>query len=410
MQQFIEFRVDQLVYGGEALGRLQDGKAVFVPYAIPGEHVRVRLVEDKPRFARAELVEVLDAVAERVSPRCHHFSTCGGCHYQHIGYPAQLQAKKAILEEQLRRMGGLKDIPAVSVEPSPESYAYRNHIQFHLTRDGMLGFQKARSNETLAIRECHLPETAINDIWPRIEVDPFSGLKRVSVRLGADGEAMVVLEGLANESFKSSLEDLAISIVQISSSGQVVLAGRDHIFLEVLGRSFKVSAGSFFQVNTLQANKMVQHLVANLPLDEAAIVLDLYCGVGLFSAFLAPRVKRLIGIEISPTACDDFSSNLDEFNNVELYEAKVEEVLFSQQFNPEIIIMDPPRTGLGAKAVQGLIAQGARRLVYVSCDPATLARDARELVAGGYQMRQVTLFDLFPQTYHIESISYWDKE
>ena len=404
-----DVRIDNLAYGGEALGRLADGRVVFVPYAIPGELVRLRLVEDKPRHARAELVEVLEASADRVLPRCQHFMTCGGCHYQQMNYPTQLKAKAAILREQLERIGGFKDIPAVEVEVVPEPWYYRNHVQFHLTHDGKLGFQKAHSNQPFAIRECHLPEVAINQLWPQIEIGPMPGLGRVSLRLGTDEDMMLILESSDPQPLDFSIEDLAISAVQVGPSGSVVLAGSDYIVMEVSGRRFKVSASSFFQVNTLQAEAMVKHLTEHLYLSENITVLDVYSGVGLYSAFLAPKVKRLVGIEISPSACEDFTTNLDEFENVDLYEASAEEVLGSIVFNPDIIIMDPPRAGLGGKIVEGILAQGAAQLAYVSCDPATLARDAKQLATGGYSLMKITLFDMFPQTYHIESISLWEK-
>jgi 23S rRNA (uracil1939-C5)-methyltransferase len=409
MTSTIDVRIDNLAYGGDALGRLADGRVVFVPYAIPGELVQLRLVEDKPRHARAELVGVLEASADRVIPRCQHFMTCGGCHYQQMNYPTQLKAKAAILREQLERIGGLKDIPAVEVEAAPEPWYYRNHIQFHLTHEGKLGFQKAHSNQPFAIRECHLPEVAINQLWPQIEIEPMSGLERISLRLGANEDMMLILESSDPQPLDFNIEDLAISVVQLGPSGSVVLAGSDHIMMEVSGRLFNVSAGSFFQINTLQAQAMVMHLAEHLSLSENMTILDVYSGVGLYSAFLAPKVKHLVGIEISPEACEDFTTNLDEFENVDLYEASAEEVLGSIVFNPDAIIMDPPRAGLDGKTIEGILAQGAAQLAYVSCDPATLARDAKQLAAGGYSLMEMTLFDMFPQTYHIESISYWEK-
>jgi len=409
MTSTVDVRINNLAYGGDALGRLADGRVVFVPYAIPGELARLRLVEEKPHHARAELVEVLEASPDRVEPRCQHFKTCGGCHYQHMNYPIQLKAKAAILREQLERIGSLKDIPAVEVEAAPEPWYYRNHIQFHLTHEGKLGFQRAHSNQPFAIRECHLPEVAINQLWPQVEIEPMPGLERISLRLGADADRMLLLEGSVPQPLDFNIEDLAISVIQVGPSGNVVLAGSDHLVMEISGRHFMVSATSFFQVNTLQAQAMVKHLTEHLSLDEEMTVLDVYCGVGLFSAFLAPKVKRLVGIEISLEACEDFTTNLDEFENVELYEASAEDVLGNVVFNPDIIIMDPTRAGLGGKTVEGIIAQGAAQLAYVSCDPATLARDGKQLSAGGYSLVKVTLFDMFPQTYHIESISYWER-
>ena len=155
---------------------------------------------------------------------------------------------------------------------------------------------------------------------------------------------------------------------------------------------------------------MVEHLLQALPLEPGMTVLDVYCGVGLFSAFLAPRVQRLVGIELSPEACEDFAVNLDAFENVELYEAPAEQVLAGVDFHPDVIVVDPPRAGLGQATLDGLLRQEASHLAYISCDPATLARDAKRLVQGGYRLRQVTPFDLFPQTYHIESISLWENQ
>jgi 23S rRNA (uracil1939-C5)-methyltransferase len=232
----------------------------------------------------------------------------------------------------------------------------------------------------------------------------------VSLRLGVNEDMMLVLESADPQPLDFNIEDMPISVVQVGPSGNVVLAGSDHLVMEAADRCFQVSASSFFQVNTLQATGMVNHLLEHLSLNEDMTVLDVYSGVGLFSAFLAPKVKRLVGIEISPEACEDFVTNLDEYENVQLYEAAVEDVLSSINFSPEAIVMDPPRAGLGVKAIQGVLAQGAKHLVYISCDPATLARDGKQLAAGGYSLIRVTLFDMFPQTYHIESISFWEKK
>jgi 23S rRNA (uracil1939-C5)-methyltransferase len=409
MQANVDITIERLAYGGDGVGRLADGRVVFVPYTIPGERVRAKLVEQKARHARADLVEVIEASPDRELPRCTHYGLCGGCHYQHMSYARQVAGKVEILKEQLKRLGGLKDIPEAGVVGSPEPWNYRNHIQFHVTPDGRLGFQKARSNQAFAIQECHLPEAAINGMWPQIEIDPHAGLERISLRQGAGNELMIVLEGDSPEDLEFSIEDLAVSVVQVDPAGSQVLAGSDRFIMEVLGRQFQVSATSFFQVNTWQAQALVKLLMDQIPLDEKLSVLDVYSGVGLFSAFLASRVKRLVAIEISAEACEDFVTNLDEFDHVELYEAGAEEVLSQVAFAPDVIVMDPPRAGLGTKTVEGILAQGAKILAYVSCDPATLARDGKLLAKAGYRLSKLTFIDMFPQTYHIESLSLWER-
>jgi len=177
--------------------------------------------------------------------------------------------------------------------------------------------------------------------------------------------------------------------------------------MEVLGHNFRVSAGSFFQVNIPVAEAMVSHLLEQLLVHSTDTVLDVYAGVGLFSAFLAPTVERLIAIESDENACEDFTINLNEFDNVELYQATAEEVLPDLDIRPHVILVDPPRAGIGRQAMDGILAMSPEILAYASCDPATLARDARRLIEAGYLLKQITPFDLFPQTYHIESLSFW---
>ena len=192
-----------------------------------------------------------------------------------------------------------------------------------------------------------------------------------------------------------------------------MIAGGDHISTRVLGRDFRVSAASFFQVNTAMAEKMVERLLAVLPVSNSDTLLDLYCGVGLFSAFFASRAGTVIGVESSESACEDFTVNLDEFENVELYEGAAEEILPALTDHASSVtyaLVDPPRAGLDLRVMDALQALGPRVIAYVSCDPSTLARDAKRLIAGGYSLKQVTPFDLFPQTYHIESISLFTKD
>ncbi len=405
----LEVELNSLTYGGDALGRLPDGRIVFVPLGLPGEKVAIRLVEDKRRHARGEVVEILRPSPERVEARCRHYGTCGGCHYQHLPYVAQLAAKQAIVAEQLERIAGISNPPVGQTIASPLAWGYRNFMQFHQTSQGALGLQKPRSNEVFPLQECHLPEEALNTTWPMLEFEPIPGLDRIGLRAGAGDELQLILESKLPETPELSIEDLPLSVVHLSPWGSLLLAGSQFIEIEVLGRPFRVSAGSFFQVNRLVAEAMVEHLLSNLSLETSTTLLELYCGVGLFSAFLAPRVARIVGVEASPQACSDFEYNLDEYDNVELYEASAEHVMESLDMHADIVLVDPPRAGLRRDVMDGLLALRPQQIAYISCDPATLARDARALIDGGYDLVNITPFDVFPQTYHIESISWWIK-
>ncbi len=408
-------KLDKLTYGGDALGRLPDatpgaqGRAVFVPFALPGETVRARLVEEKRGHLRAELVEVLQPVPERILPRCKHFGICGGCAYQHISYPDQLRAKTGILRDQLVRIGKFQNPPLdEDMVPSPLEWNYRNNLQFHLSPQGKLGYIGANDRGFVPISECHLPEAILDEVWPQLEFDSDLGLDRVSLRAGTDGERMLILESHNPELPELELE-ASLSVIHLTGEDALVLAGDDALNISVNGRTFHISAASFFQVNTHMAGKMVEYLLDHLPFSPATTLLDVYCGVGLFSAFFAGRVKRVLGVEVSPSACDDYSINLDEFDNVELYQAPAELVLPILEVSPDVVILDPPRAGLDKRALDALLALSPACIAYVSCDPSTLSRDLARLVGGGYRLVRITPFDLFPQTYSIESISILEK-
>jgi 23S rRNA (uracil1939-C5)-methyltransferase len=406
-----EIKLEKLTYGGDAMGRLPDGRAVFVPFGLPGERVRIRLVEEKKNLARAELLEVIGPSPERISAKCKHFGECGGCHYQHMPYEAQLRAKTEIFREQLQRIGKIENPPVKPMVGCPNPWNYRNHVQFHLTADGKLGYVGAgfgaSPSKIFPIFECHLPEPAINALWPQLEFEAGAPFERISLRAGAGDDLMLVLESENLEAPELELE-AGISVVHLSEEDALVMAGEDHIFMQVFERRFHVSAGSFFQVNTVMAEKMVQYLLERLPLP-ARTVLDVYCGVGLFSAFLALRCERLIGVESSTSACEDFAINLDEFDHVELYEGAAEDVIPQLEAEQAVVLLDPPRAGVEVRTLDGIRNLAPQMIAYVSCDPSTLARDAARLDAAGYRLVDVTPFDLFPQTYHIESISVFER-
>ena len=407
-QKTFDLLLEKLTYGGDAMGHLKDGRAVFVPFGLPGERARIRLTEEKRGFARGELLEILEASPHRISPRCIHFGVCGGCHYQHLAYADQLKAKTEILRDQLVRIGKMENPPVREMVACPSPWNYRNHVQFHLTDDGKLGYVTAQNPSVFPIVECHLPEGSINSFWPELAFEPDTAISRVSVRAGKEDDLMLVLESDSPEPPEMEIE-ADVSVAHVYAENTVVVAGNDHTILSVLSRDFRVSATSFFQVNTAMAEKMVNHLLARLPLTQSPTLLDIYCGAGLFSAFLAPRCGRVIGIESSPSACEDFVFNLDEFDHVELYEGAAEEVVPHLEANPDIVLVDPPRLGLEKLVVDGILKLSPPVIAYVSCDPSTLARDAARLINGGYRLREVTPFDLFPQTFHIESISLFER-
>lgn len=406
-----DIHLEKFTYGGEAMGRLPDGRAVFVPFGLPGETVRVRLVQDKQSFARGELLEILTPSPERIDPKCRHFGKCGGCHYQNLSYEKQLQAKTEILRDQLKRIGKIENPPLMQMIASPLEWNYRNHIQFHLTAEGKPGFINSKGNSVFPIEECHLPETGIDSFWRELQFESNKDIERVSLRAGTNEELMVILESESPETPELEIE-ADVSVVHLFDEHPVVIAGRDHFVVSILEKDFRVSASAFFQVNTKMAEKMVELLLAKLPVTTSSTLLDVYCGVGLFSKFFAPKCKLVIGIESSESAGEDFTFNLDEFDNVELYEGTAEEILpalTGRLDSSTFMIVDPPRAGIEKQALDAIINIKPQFFAYVSCDPATLARDAARLIHGGYRLLEVTPFDLFPQTYHIESISIFEN-
>lgn len=406
MSEVIELELTGMAYGGDAFGRDAQGRMVFVSFSIPGEQVRVEIVEEHTRWARARLLDVMQPSPDRVRPRCKHFADCGGCHYQHMTYEAQRLTKEDILKDQLKRIGGFEQPPVHPTVPSRSPWNTRNHLQFKLTPEGRLGFNTAASDRILPIDECHLPKPALADLWPRIELEGASGISRVAVRAGAEEDLMVILKGESKPAVEMQV-DAPVSVVWISEGRRSTLAGDPILEMQVLDRSFVVSPGSFFQVNEALAGELVTRTLDALDVRPGTTIFDLYAGVGLFSVFLAEKGARVVAVEESASACADFELNLQDFEDIQLYEAPVEMALPQIPERPEAIIVDPPRAGLSRKALDGILDRGASQLVYVSCDAATFARDAKRLNAAGYRLMHATPIDLFPQTYHIEIFSHW---
>jgi 23S rRNA (uracil1939-C5)-methyltransferase len=404
----LELTLSGNAYLGSSFGRDNEGRVIFVPYSIPGERAHIEISESHRRWARAKILSLLEPSPQRLKPRCIHYMECGGCHYQHMSYELQLAVKAEVVRSQLERIGGFSDPPVARTIPSPSPWNTRNHIQFSLDQTGKLGFRAANSDRVVPIEECWLPHPEIARLWPLLNVADQANLERVAFRVGDPGEVMIILLGPNKPDIEMEI-NFPASVVWIEDHGYSVLAGDSAIQITILDRTFHVSGGSFFQVHSDLTSDLVTLVMDALDLKPDQTILDLYAGVGLFSAFVAEIGARVIAVEQSAWAAKDFVFNLDEFNSVELYEAAVEMVLPSLRIQPDRILIDPPRAGLGPDVTEEIIRLSPTRLVYVSCDPSTLARDGKTLMEGGYTLKSVLPIDLFPQTFHIETISIWQK-
>ncbi|MBC7227061.1 MAG: class I SAM-dependent RNA methyltransferase [Thermoflexales bacterium] len=404
----IVLQLTGIAHGGAALGR-HEGKVVFVPYALPGETVRAEVVEDRPRYARARLVDILEPSPERVGPPCPYFGPegCGGCHLQHAAYPLQLRLKAQVVVEQLARIGGLADPPVRPTLPDPTGWAYRNQARFHPAPSGGLGFCLEDRRDVVPIDECPILHPYLSELYDALDLD-LPDLTALTLRAGvATGDRMLILETAEDEAPELEI-DLPLSCVLLTSDGvPVPLIGQAYITERVAGYAYRVSAPSFFQANTAQAERLVSLVLDYLALEGREVVLDGYCGVGLFTLPLAERAGLVVAVEANPAAVRDLLENTADLENVEVVEGPVEAVLADRAEALDAAVVDPPRTGLSPEALEGLLAARPARLVYVSCDPATLARDARRLTAAGYRLEVVQPVDMFPQTYHIETVSLW---
>ena len=398
-----EIEFTGMVFGGDALGRLPDGRPVFVPFAAIGESALVEVQDEGSAYCRGQIVSLVKTSPERIQPRCLHFGECGGCHYQFLPYSVQTTMKQQIVADQLRRIGKFENPPVKTIIPSPNEWNYRNVVQFSVSPMGKPGYQRSNSRQVVEIRECFLPSDGINQVWPELDLDPESSMERIILREGADGDLLLTLEGSSADAPEFGV-DFPISAVYRGDGNEILLSGDPYTVMQVKDKPFRVSAGSFFQVNLPQAEKMVDLVLDVLDLHPTDTVLDCYCGVGLFSKFIAPRVKKLVGVELSTSACDDFAVNLDEFDNIELYIGSAQQILPGLKLQPDAVVVDPPRAGLEKSALDAILKMQPQKLVYVSCDPSTLARDLRRFVEKGYELVSVTPLDLFPQTYHVETI------
>ena len=406
MSETLELQLTAMAHGGSALGR-HEGQVIFVPYSIPGERVRVEVVESHARWARARLLEVLEPSPQRVEPPCPYFGPdgCGGCHFQHIAYQAQAEYKQQVVADQLARLGGLRDVQVEDIIGAAEPWGYRNHVQFSIGPDARLGFLAADSHRVVGVDQCLLTDPLLDELWAALDME-WPQLCRLSLRCGsATGDRMAIFELDHYEDFDIEV-DFPVSCVLLLADGEaVVLMGSAHLTEHVAGRDYRISAGSFFQVNTAGAEALVALVGEYLAPQGDETLLDLYCGVGLFGLALAGRVGHVVGIEEAGSAAADFRYNARDLAHVDLLVGKVEHLLPTLEEQVDLLVLDPPRAGAGNDVVAEIARLRPRRVVYVSCDVATLARDARLLSQAGFELAEVQPVDLFPQTYHIESVA-----
>jgi 23S rRNA (uracil1939-C5)-methyltransferase len=404
----IDLQLTAMAHGGAALGR-HEGQTIFVPYAIPGERVRAELLEAHAHWARARLLEVLEPSPYRVPPPCPYFGPdrCGGCQFQHIDYDTQVELKRQVIIDQLGRIGGLPGANVQEAIGAAEPWHYRNHAQFAVTENGHVAFQRAGSHQLIPVESCLIIDPLLDDLWSALDID-WPQLRQLTLRCGsATGDLMAIFESDHYEDFDIEVDFPVSCVVRLADGESVVLMGNPYLVEQVAGRDYRVLAGSFFQVNTAGAEVLVELVQGYLAPKGSETLVDLYCGVGLFGLALAGRVGRVIGVEADLSAADDFRYNVQGLPNVQLLASDAGAALptIEGPLRDGLVVLDPPRAGAGTQVIAEIARLEPQRIVYVACDPATLARDARQLVDAGYRLAEVQLVDLFPQTYHIESVA-----
>jgi 23S rRNA (uracil1939-C5)-methyltransferase len=399
----IELHPHDMAHGGEAVAR-HDGKAYFIPGAMPGEVVEATVVEDKGSWARTALVEVLVPSPERRTPPCPYAEDCGGCQWQFASDDAQRRWKRDTVIGQLEHIGKIVD-PVVHDTAAPGSALnYRNRMDFRVV-EGMPALFRARSNDLVPLGSCMLMVDELQDTYARL--GDLSGVEKLTLRAGTRTDKRIaVIEGEVPD----QIADWNAAVVHKKGNTLTPLIG-DRVFTEIVdGVVFEIPADGFFQNNTEGADTLVGLVRDVLEVDKTETLLDGYCGVGLFGATVGRDAARVIGIESTPGAVKYARSNMTA--------AGVEHNIIAGSFTKDVdkldeywdvAVVDPPRKGLGKNGVEAVTAAMPRRIAYVACDPASLARDARMLETYGYEFIEATPVDMFPQTYHIEIVARFDR-
>lgn len=394
--QRIELDITTVAFGGDGIGRV-DNFVVFVPFVIEGERVEVEIVEIKRRYATADLVRVITASPRRVEPRCPYYMKCAGCQYQHIEYAFQLELKRKQIADVFGRIGKIQNAPIEPVVGSPRDYHYRNKIVVH--GPGKPGFWSPRGRSILAIDQCPIAREEVNEKLKEISQQSLENV-HVTIRSNAVGEVWSYSE--TRRAHADSLDEDLDAELPITHST---------ITETILGKTLQVPLGSFFQVNREVIELALRHTRDIFAASGCKILVDAYCGVGLFALMLADKAQHVYGIEEDPKAIKAANENAKRLGltSYDFYPGKTERLLFYTlrqcKLDETCLILDPPRSGCAPVVLKTLREQKPKKIIYVSCAPAMLARDIKILIKSGYKLERVTPFDMFPQTAHCEAVA-----
>ena len=398
----VEFTPTGMAHGGAAVGRI-DGKAHFVDGAMPGELVRGEVVHDKGTWARVTLQEVVQESPHRVTPPCPHFADCGGCQWQFADYPAQLEWKQSIVAGQLAHIGGLDDPPVgPTLAPGPE-YGYRNRMDFSVL-DGAPALAQRKTSTLVAVPECLLLHPNLGVVFERL--DDLHGVRGLTLRTSTTtGEVLAVVRGPVPDGAAA----WGCAVSRRDRTGVHAVIGRGDIHETVAGMDLRVTGDAFFQNNTAGAETLVTLIREALEPQPGETLLDAYAGGGLFAVTVGSKAGTVVAVEANGLAVYDLRHNLAEAGvDHRVEKGSVDDVDIGGSW--DIAIVDPPREGLRRPGVAAVTAGRPRSIAYVSCDPASLARDSRHLVEAGYRLDLATPVDLFPQTFHIETVARFTRK
>jgi tRNA/tmRNA/rRNA uracil-C5-methylase (TrmA/RlmC/RlmD family) len=429
--QVTELVLGEVAHGGWCVAKPQDQPVVFVRHGLPGERVRARITDVTAKFARADAIEILDASPDRVVPPCPHARPggCGGCDWQHASLPAQRALKGAVVAQQLRRLAGIER--EVTVEPlagdevdngdpddgdrddgDPDNgdvdnskkgkgLGWRTRVQFAVRSDGVAGLRAHRSHEVVDVGECLIADPDVTGLG--LTTRRWPGVASVEGIVGDSGRAVIVSGGSTTNSY--DIDEKAAVLRRGRNGALTALRGRGYLSQRAAGRQWRVSAGGFWQVHPAAASTLAAVVLAALEPRAGDCALDLYCGAGLFAGVLAEAVGEggtVVGVESDPAAVRDARHNLPAWARVHRGDVAV---VLRRGGLPQarLVVADPPRTGLAREVIAQL--DGAERFAYVSCDPATLARDIALLAARGWTLADLRAFDAFPMTHHVECVA-----